>query len=155
KMVRFSFGAIAETHYPPEKALTGALRLRIDRAVDRVADVLRIQDTAVMELYLRSQLEGVGQSIIGDGEALGEPWAKGVGTRQIAHQPVEHRLDQAEIRSIVADRRIESAHVIEEGNGHSAAVLDIRRVWRGRPCQPARKHCARSEQTPRDFHQST
>jgi hypothetical protein len=118
-------GHLVESLDLPEEALARALGLRIDRALDRVFHVGRGQVAAVVELDAGTEFEGVDETVLGDGVALGQVGNQLRGARLVVHQAVEQALDHGPVLPVVADRRIEGADVVLVGDDHLAAVAAV------------------------------
>ncbi len=115
-----------------EEALARRLGGRIDHAVDRVDDIVGDERAAVVELDARTQLECVGQAVLGNLMALGEARTQIRRAGLVVHQAVEDRLDHRPVLPVIADRRIERCDVVLVGHDHVAAVLRLLCLGRGK-----------------------
>ena len=126
-----------------EEALARRLGSGIDDAVDRIDDVVGNKLAAVVELDARTQLEGVGQAILGNLIALGEARTQIGRAGLVVHQAVKDRLDHRPVLPVIADRRIERRDVVLVGNDHVATLLRPLCLGRGKGRQ-SHEGCERS-----------
>jgi hypothetical protein len=108
----------------------GTLGLRVGRAVERIDHVVGRQLPSVVEFHALAGHVGVVQSIRRDVERLREVGPEIRRAGLVVHEPAVEALDHRPVLPVVADCRVERRHVVLEGDGHLAALLDV--VGKGR-----------------------
>ena len=120
-----------------EIAAARTLRGGTDGTLEGIFDVRRGHRPAIMEFYAVTQLECIGQAVIGHRVALGEVRLQFRCARLVVHEAVEDRLDNGPILPVIANLWVQRGQVVVEGDGGRSTLLGRSgESWScGRDCQ--------------------